>query len=152
MKSMKSVSMALLIPCVLLVALNSGALVSAAGPDDIFMIRSTTKAPEAVVQAIKAYAEQKNWQYLGASKVKQGQVTLVKICVPEVGKQIWPVGLHLSALLPCGNIGVYRKGGQTEISLLHARYMHMLYPHPAVEKASATAGPLLSDMLESVVK
>ena len=36
--------------------------------------------------------------------------------------------------------------------LLHARYMHMLYPHPAVEKASATAEPLLSNMLESVVK
>jgi uncharacterized protein (DUF302 family) len=84
--------------------------------------------------------------------VKQGQVTLVKICIPDVGKQIWPVGLHLSALLPCGNIGVYQKNGQTEVSVLHARYMHMLYPHPAVEKAGTTAEPLLSDMLESVVK
>ena len=146
---MKFMTATLLIFCTLL-ASTSNPSVAAAGPDDIFMVRSTTKAPEAVVRAIKAYAEQKKWQYLGASRVKQGQVTLVKICVPEVGKQIWPVGLHLSALLPCGNIGVYRKGSQTEISLLHPRYMHILYPHPAVEKASATAEPLLRDMLESV--
>lgn len=55
-------------------------------------------------------------------------MSLVKICIPEVGQQIWPVGLHLSALLPCGNIGIYQKDGKTEMSLLHARYMHVLYP------------------------
>jgi hypothetical protein len=123
-----------------------------AGTNDLFIVRSTTKTPDAVIDAVKAYSEQKKWQYLGANKVKQGQVTLVKVCIPEVGKQIWPVGLSLSAMLPCGNLGVYEKAGTTEISLLHPRYMHVLYPHPAVEKASAIAEPLLTDMLDAVVK
>jgi hypothetical protein len=48
-------------------------------------------------------------------------VTLATICIPEVGQQIWPVGLQLNAMLPCGNLGVYKKGDGTEISLLHPR-------------------------------
>ncbi|MCQ4166358.1 hypothetical protein [Tahibacter harae] len=119
---------------------------------DIFVIRSTDKSPDAVVEAIAAYAAAKKWPYLGADKVKQDQVTLVKICIPEVGQQLWPAGLHLSAMLPCGNFGVYRKDGRTEISLLHPRYMQLLYPDPAVEKASATAAPLLIQLLDTVAQ
>jgi hypothetical protein len=119
---------------------------------DIFVVRSTDKSPDAVVEAIKTYAEQKKWPYLGADKVKQGQVILVKICIPEVGQQIWPVGLQLSAMLPCGNFGVYQKDGRTEISLLHPRYMQLLYPDPVVEKAGATAAPLLIEMLDKVAQ
>jgi len=40
-------------------------------------------------------------QYLGDSKVKNGEVRLVKICLPEVGQLVWSVGLQLSAALPC---------------------------------------------------
>jgi hypothetical protein len=123
-----------------------------AGTDDIFIVRSTTKTPDAVVEAVKKYSEQKKWQYLGANKVKQGQITLVKVCIPEVGRQIWPVGLKLSAMLPCGNLGVYQNDGTTEISLLHPRYMQVLYPHPAVEKAAAIAERLLAEMLDTVAK
>ena len=123
-----------------------------AGTDDIFILRSTTKTPDAVVDAVKKYSEQQKWQYLGANKVKQGQVTLVKVCIPEVGRQIWPVGLKLSAMLPCGNLGVYQNDGTTEISLLHPRYMQVLYPHPAVEKAAAIAERLLAEMLDTVAK
>jgi hypothetical protein len=35
----------------------------------MFVVRSTAKTPEAVVEAIKAYAEGKKWQYLGANKI-----------------------------------------------------------------------------------
>lgn len=141
-----------LLACGVLLGLLSSSTVRDAGADDMFLVRSSAKTPEAVVEAVKAYAEQRKWEYLGASRVKQGQVILVKICIPEVGRQIWPVGLHLSAMLPCGNVGTYAKDGKTEISLLHPRYMHLLFPHPAVERASATAYPLLSDMLEAVAK
>jgi uncharacterized protein (DUF302 family) len=148
---MKTIVLTFLACCLLFGPLY-GPTVQSAEPNDMFLIRITAKTPEAVVQAVKAYAEGKKWQYLGANKVKQGQVTLVKICIPEVGQQIWPVGLHLSALLPCGNLGVYQKEGKTEISLLRSRYMQVLYPHPAIEKASATAQPLLTEMLDAVVK
>jgi len=122
------------------------------GTTDLFIVRSTTRSPDAVVEAVKQYSEQKKWQYLGANKVKQGQITLVKVCIPEVGRQIWPVGLKLSAMLPCGNLGVYQNDGTTEISLLHPRYMQVLYPHPAVEKAAAIAERLLAEMLDQVAK
>lgn len=127
-------------------------VVRAADPNDIFIIRTTTLSPDAAVAAIKAYAEENEWLYLGDNKVKKGQVTLVKICIPEVGQIIWPAGLQLSALLPCGNLGVYQRDGGTEISALHPRYMSILYPDPALERAGAVAAPLLTDMLDAVTK
>jgi hypothetical protein len=120
--------------------------------EDVFMVRATSKTPDAVVAAIETYSAEKKWQYLGASRVKQGQVRLVKLCIPEVGKLIWPIGMQLSALLPCGNVGIYQNGATTEISILHPRYMYVLYPHPATERASTVAQPLLSDMLDAVTK
>lgn len=123
-----------------------------ADPNDIFMVRTTSKTPDAVVAAVKSYAEEQKWQFLSANTVKQGQVTLVKICIPEVGKLVWPVGLRLSALLPCGNMGIYSNGTMTEISVLHPRYLNLLYPDPALEQAVAVAEPLLRGMLDAVVK
>jgi len=122
--------------------------------EDMIIVRSSTKSPDEIVDAIKAYAGEKHWAYMGATKVKpvQGEVTFVKVCIPEVGTLIWPLGLRLSALLPCGNFGVYRNGDKTEISMLDPHYMQILYPHPDVEKASALVSPLFNGMLESVIK
>jgi hypothetical protein len=121
-------------------------------PSDMIILTSAVKEPDDVVEAIKAYAQEKKWQYLGDSKIRQGQITLVKICIPEVGQVLWPVGAHISAMMPCGNIGVYKKDAATEISTLHPRYMHVLYPNAATERASAIAHPLLTAMLEAVAK
>ena len=128
------------------------ALAQAENPNDIFIVRTTSKTPDAIVAAIKSHSEEKRWEYLGESKVKKGEVTLVKICIPAVGQLIWPVGLQLSAMLPCGNVGIYQKGTATESSVLHPRYMHALYPHPSTERASAVAQPLLIEMLDAVTK
>ena len=132
-------------------ALTSLAQTPAPGAD-MLVLKQTAKEPNEVVDAIKAYSEQKKWLYLGASKVKNGEVTLVKVCMPQVGQVLWPLGLQLSAILPCGNVGVYQKQGKTEISMLHPAYMQVLYPHAEVEKAVKMATPLLLDMLESVAK
>ena len=122
--------------------------------EDMIVVRSSMKSPDEVVDAIKVYSAEKHWAYMGATKVKpvEGEVTFVKVCIPEVGALIWPLGLHLSALLPCGNFGVYKSKDKTEISMLHPRYMQMLYPHPDVEKASTLVTPLFNEMLESVIK
>lgn len=120
--------------------------------DDIFLLASTGKSPDAVVEAVKAYATERDWRYIGDSKVKQGEVTLVKFCIPEVGRAVWPAGLRLSALLPCGNLGVYETAEATEISLLHPRYMALLFPDPATKRASEIALPLLTGMLEAVAE
>lgn len=134
------------------IALACAALSGPANADGVFIIRSTQNTPDAVVAAIKSYSELKKWLYLGESKVKQGEVRLVKLCIPEVGQLLWPAGLHLSALLPCGNIGVYRKGEATDVSMLHPRYMHVLHPDPATQRAVEVAEPLLIEMLGVVTK
>lgn len=125
---------------------------AAQAPSDMIIITAAAKEPDDVVAAIKAYAQEKKWQYLGDSKIRQGQITLVKICIPEVGQALWSVGAHISAMMPCGNIGVYKKDAATEIATLHPRYMHVLYPNPATERATAIAHPLLTAMLEAVAK
>ena len=135
----------------LAIALTSLAQGPMPGPDMI-VITPTTKTPDQVVDAIKSYSEQKKWLYMGANKAKQGEVTMVKVCIPQVAQLLWPVGVHLSALLPCGNVGLYQTKGQTQISMLHPRYMQVLYPHAEVEKAVAVATPLLTEMLEAVAK
>lgn len=135
-----------LIVCTLATSANAG------DADDIFILRTTDKAPDQVVADIRSYSDDMKWLYVGDSKVKKGEVTLVKICIPEVGRAVWPAGLRLSALLPCGNIGVYVAESGTEISVLHPRYMHVLYPDPATEKAGEIALPLLQEMLDSVVQ
>ena len=132
-------------------ALSALAQAPAPGPS-LILVRSTDLAPEDVVEAIKAHSDAKKWLYMGATKAKQGEVTMVKICIPQVGQILWPVGLQLSALLPCGNLGVYQKAGKTEVSMLHPAYMQLLYPHPAVDRAVALATPLMLDLLEAIVK
>lgn len=116
------------------------------------LTRSTDKSPEAVVEAVKTYAEANKWLYMGASKAKKGEVTMVKVCLPEVGQMLWQVGLHVSALLPCGNLGVYLKQGKTEVAMLHPAYMAALYPDARVEEASTLATPLLIKMLDGIAK
>jgi hypothetical protein len=123
-----------------------------AGSDEILMVRTTSKTPDALVAAVKSYTEEQKWRFISEGEAKQGEVSLVKICIPEVGKLVWQAGLRASALLPCGNMGIYSNGTMTEISVLHPRYMHMLHPDPALEQAGAVAEPLLLEMLDAVTK
>jgi hypothetical protein len=44
-------------------------------------------------------------------------------------------------------VGTYQKGGVTEISVLHPRYLH-----PATDAANAVAEPSLTEMLDAVTK
>jgi hypothetical protein len=121
---------------------------------DLILVRTTAKSPAEVIDAVKAYSEANKWVYMGSSTVrpKQGEVTMVKFCIPQVGQILWPLGLQLSALLPCGNVGVYQNQGKTEISMLHPRYLQILYPNPEVDRAVAVATPLLLELLDTVAK
>ena len=104
--------------------------------NDMLILKSASKAPDAVVAAIKSYSDDKKWLYLGDNKIKNGEITLVKVCIPAVATGAMTGGPQVSAMLPCGNIGVYQKGTGTEVSVLHPRYMQALYPHAATERAS----------------
>lgn len=119
---------------------------------DMLVIRTTPKSPDDVADAVKAYSEKMKWQYIEPTKVKQGQVTLIKTCIPAVGGKLWPVGLHIAAILPCGNLAAYVKDGKTEVSMLKAAYMSKLYPHPTVDEAVKVAEPLLAAMMDEILK
>ncbi len=120
--------------------------------NDIFIIKTTSKSMTDVVSSIKKYSKEKKWVYLGDNKVKKGTVILVKICIKQAGKIAFKAGLKISALVPCGNVGVYKKGKLTEISLLNPQYMNILYPDPNLKAAADIAEPLFREMMKTIIK
>jgi hypothetical protein len=143
-----------LIPIALLATL--AAVPASAGenatPNDLFVIKTSAKSPEAVFGAIKTYVADKKWLYLGDNTVKNGEVTLVKLCVPSAAKDIWAAGLHVSALAPCGHVGIYREAGQTKVSMLHPKFMNTLNPHQSLKKVGDELAPLFTAMLDEVTR
>lgn len=119
---------------------------------DMIVVRSTAKSPDDVVESLKSYASSKKWAFLGANKVKNGEITMAKVCIPAVGAALWTANLQLTALLPCGNVSVYARGGRTEIAMLHPAYMQVLYPGKETEAAVALATPQLMAMMDEVAR
>lgn len=144
-----------MIAIVLVATLGAAAPVFAgdrAAPNDLFVVKTSAKSPDAVFTAIRAYVADKKWLYLGDNKVKNDEVTLVKLCVPAASPDIWAAGLHVAALAPCGHIGIYREAGRTTVSMLHPKFMHVLNPHPRLKKAGDELAPLFSAMLDDVIR
>ncbi len=120
--------------------------------DELFITRSSAKPPADVHQAIRDYVKQKNWLYVGDNKLKGGEVTQVRICIAQVAGAIWSAGMHVSAMMPCGHMSIYREGNVTRLTLLHPQYLTLLDPHPAVRQlALDTAGPFLT-MLDQITR
>ncbi len=120
---------------------------------EAFIIRSTDKSPDAVAMAVKAYSEKMKWQYIEPTKVKKDEVTLIKTCIPAVGGKMWPLGLHVAAMLPCGNLAAYKgKDGKTEVSMLKMSYMSKILSNPAIDEAVKVGQPLLDAMIDEVTK
>lgn len=144
----------LIIPVALMTILGAAAAFAGerAAPNDLFVIKTSAKSPDAVFAAIKAYVADKKWLYLGDNKVKNDEVTLVKLCVPAASPDIWAAGLHVAALAPCGHIGIYREAGRTTVSMLHPKFMHVLNPHPRLKKAGDELAPLFDAMLDDVTR
>ena len=124
----------------------------AATHDSMFLVRSTEAQPDAVVDRINAYSADRKWAFLGANKVKNGEITMVKVCIPAVGAALWSVDLKLTAMLPCGNVSIYARGGKTEVAMLHPSYMSRVAPGAETDKAVAIAAPELTAMLDAVAR
>ena len=120
--------------------------------ESMIVVRTTDAQPDAVVDRLKAYATEKKWAFLGANKVKNGEITMVKVCIPAVGAALWSADLRLTALLPCGNLSIYARNGKTEVAMLNPSYMHVLEPRAETEKAVALATPELTAMLDAVAR
>ena len=120
--------------------------------ESVIVVRSTTASPDEVVNRLKTYSTDKKWAFLGANKVKNGEITMVKVCIPAVGAALWQVNMQLTALLPCGNVSIYSAGGKTEVAMLHPSYMHAIMHSAETEKAAGIAAPELTAMLEAVAR
>lgn len=134
--------------CAALLALARPA--AAAEPNAMFLIRDTTRSADEVVAAVKAYVKSQDWVYVNDASLKG--VVFVKFCVPEMARDIFAAGDHMAALLPCGSMAVYRKGGRTQISMLHPAYMNAIQPDPSLERAARTGLPLFNALLDAVAK
>ena len=136
-----------------LLTLAACAMAPHAGPrESMILTRATDAQPDAVVDRIKSYAAERKWAFLGANKVKNGEITMVKVCIPAVGAALWSVDMKLTALLPCGNVSIYARGGKTEVAMLHPSYMHVVSPGAETEKAAGMAAPELTAMLDAVTR
>lgn len=121
-------------------------------PNDMFWLKGTTKTPEQVLATIKSYVEVNKWLYLADFKIKGGEVTVVKICYPPIGKDIFAAGMHVAAMMPCGHIAIYAESGRTTISMLHPKFMTALNPDKNLEIAVQTVTPLFEAMLSEVTR
>lgn len=123
----------------------------AGAPNDNFWVRSSQKTPEQVVAAIKSYTEGRKWLYLAEFKIKSGEVIAVKVCYPAIGKDIFAAGMHVAAMMPCGNLAIYNEGG-TKVAMLHPKFMTVLYPDENLARAVQVVTPLFEEMLAEVVR
>lgn len=125
----------------------------AADTDEMVSVTPTLNTADELVAAIKSYAEEKKWLYFADGKVKNGEVTLVKVCIPAAGKELFAAGLKASVLTPCGNLSIYRaEDGETKVALLNANYMNVIYPNEHVKKAGEISQPLLKAMVDTITK
>ncbi len=73
-------------------------------------------------------------------------------CVPEFGKTLWAAGMQLSAMAPCGQFGIWKADGVTYVSMLHPRFLYVLYPDPNLQSVGEKLLPLLTELLDNSVR
>jgi hypothetical protein len=56
----------------------------------------------------------------------------------------------MSAMLPCGNFGVYKNQDKTKVAVAASTLYAIVSPEPGGAKTSALAESLLSEMLDAV--
>jgi hypothetical protein len=105
------------------------------------------------VAAIRDKVEtEEDWLFLAEFGLAGGAVTALRICYLPLGPDILEAGLHVMAMMPCGNMAFYETDdGDTEMSMLDLGFMTELSGAPSLEAAVETGKPafaaLLSDTL-----
>ncbi|WP_018878458.1 DUF302 domain-containing protein [Thioalkalivibrio sp. ALE28] len=130
-------------------ALGLAAPLVASEPDDHFIIRDCEQSREDLARAIREYAEnEEDWIFLAEFGLAGGDITALKVCYLPLGPDILDAGLHVGAMMPCGQIGLYEENGNTKLSMLHPKFMTTLQPHPSLERAAKNAEPAFEALLD----
>jgi hypothetical protein len=130
-----------------------GAMSGAAAADEMFVTHDLDMGRVEAVAAIRdRVAADDDWLFLAEFGLAGGNVTALKICYLPLGPDIVAAGLHVMAMMPCGNMAFYEAGdGGTVLSMLDLRFMTELSDAPTLASAVETGKPafdaLLSDAL-----
>ncbi len=125
----------------------------AAMADEMFHTHALDMGRAEAVAAIREHVEaEEDWLFLAEFGLAGGAVTALKICYLPLGPDIVEAGLHVMAMMPCGNMAFYEtEDGGTEMSMLDLAFMTELSDAPSLERAVDTGSPafaaLLSDTL-----
>jgi len=121
--------------------------------ESLFIIRDAAGTPREVADRIQTFAEANDrWLLAAAFDLYEGAVISVKMCYIPIGPMIAGAGLHVIAMMPCGNLAVYAEDGRTRVSMLHLSYMALIEPHMNLEAAAAIGQPAFEAMLEAILE
>ncbi|WP_306005783.1 hypothetical protein [Aquicoccus porphyridii] len=135
-------------------ATSIGLVAGTVAADGMFVTHDLEMERAEAVAAIRDRVEiNEDWLFLAEFGLAGGAVTALKICYLPLGGDIVAAGLHVMAMMPCGNMAFYEtEDGGTEMSMLDLRFMTELSDAPSLKAAVETGRPafeaLLSDTLD----
>lgn len=119
---------------------------------DYFIVRDLSTGPGEAAASIRQYVEaDEDWLFLAEFPLKGGEVQAMKICYLPIGADVFAAGLHVAAMMPCGNLAFYEEDGQARLAMLDLDYLTALSPDPNVARAAETAAPAFEEMLSTAL-
>lgn len=118
-----------------------------------FIVRDLPAGTEEAADSIRSFVEEnEDWLLLAEFPLKGGEVQAMKICYLPIGADVFAAGMHVAAMMPCGNLAFYEEAGQPRLSMLDPSYLTALSPHPGVARAAETLGPAFEEMLATTTE
>ncbi|WP_372611600.1 DUF302 domain-containing protein [Aquicoccus sp.] len=120
-----------------------------AAANEMFLTHALDMERAEAVAAVRDHVEaEEDWLFLAEFGLAGGAVTALKVCYLPLGPDIVEAGLHVMAMMPCGNMAFYEtEDGGTEMSLLDPRFMTELSDAPSLEAAVETGKPAFEALL-----
>ncbi|WP_372922598.1 hypothetical protein [Roseovarius sp.] len=121
--------------------------------DEMFLTHNVSMERAEAVAAVRAHVEtEEDWLFLAEFKLAGGAVTALKVCYLPLGPDIVEAGLHVMAMMPCGNMAFYdTDDGGTEMSMLDLAFMTELSDAPSLETAVETGKPAFAALLSETL-
>jgi hypothetical protein len=120
--------------------------------DGYFIVRDLSASPETAAAAIRAHVEaEEDWLFLAQFPLKGGDIQAMKICYLPIGADVFAAGLHVAAMMPCGNLAFYEEDGQGRLAMLDLAYLTALSDDPNIARAAETAAPAFDEMLDAAL-
>jgi hypothetical protein len=126
-----------------------GLATSQGAANEMFITHELNMERAEAVAAVRNHVEaEEDWLFLAEFGLAGGAVTALKVCYLPLGPDIMEAGLHVMALMPCGNMAFYdAESGATELSLLDPAFMTELSDAPSLERAVETGRPAFQALL-----